>query len=253
MYHIPPSKFLYSAYKIYITFTNGTTTKTRTATGFVIGLKNNIPYIVTNRHVVDLNYNLHSIDNIGFSTSTFELIGRNSDDNLIRFKMASSAKIYFHPIFENDVVLIEGKILLEGDQFHFHFGMNQIADSNVYSSLIPYDHICYSGFPSQHDKLNQRPILRSGKIASDPQHEYSWDSKNRGQCVAYEGFSFEGSSGSPIFAVPRQGSGSISNLAQGYVIGVNAGHIPEQYQHSGISYFYKSTVIYEIANIHNLI
>jgi len=117
--------------------------------------------------------------------------------------------------------------------------------------LDPFDLICYSGFPNQHDKLGGRPIIRSGHIASDPQYDYSWDDRYRGKCIAYEGFSSEGASGSPIFAPPR-GMHGILNSRHGYLVGVNAGHIPNTTGHSGISYFYKSTVILEIIERHEL-
>ena len=76
--------------------------------------------------------------------------------------------------------------------------------------------------------------------------------KRQGQCIAYEGFSSEGASGSPVFAVPK-GLRNIPNSRQGYLIGVNAGHISGQIGHSGISYFYKSTVIMEIIKMNKLL
>ena len=96
-----------------------------------------------------------------------------------------------------------------------------------------------------HDKLMGRPIIRGGRISSDPKYNYSWDKDYHGQCVAYEGFSSEGASGSPILALPR-GLTGMSNARQGFLIGINSGHIPEGIGHSGISYFYKSTVIQDI-------
>jgi hypothetical protein len=153
---------------------------------------------------------------------------------------------------ENDVVLIEGRIYLDNGQgFHWHFGIEQLATPETFKTIDPFDLVCYSGFPGQHDKLANRPIIRSGHIASDPQYDYSWDKNYRGQCVAYEGFSFEGSSGSPIIA-PRRGMKSIPNSRHEYLIGVNAGHIKDSDGHKGISYFYKSTVILEIIEKYNL-
>ncbi len=75
---------------------------------------------------------------------------------------------------------------------------------------------------------------------------------SHGNCVAYEGFSTEGASGSPIFAPPR-GMENIPNSRHGYLIGINAGHIPENYGHSGISYFYKSTIIIDIIEKYKLL
>jgi len=130
--------------------------------------------------------------------------------------------------------------------------MEHLANESIFKMIEPFDLICYSGFPPQHDKLGDRPIIRSGHIASDPQFNYSWDDVPHGQCVAYEGFSYEGSSGSPIFAPPR-GMNHIPNSRNGYLIGINAGHIPNNNGHSGISYFYKSSVILEIIEANDLI
>ena len=71
-------------------------------------------------------------------------------------------------------------------------------------------------------------------------------------CVAYEGFSFPGASGSPVYAPPR-GAHGIPDSRDGYLIGVNAGHVPTHPAgHSGISYFYKSTVLLDIIEQNNL-
>ena len=114
--------------------------------------------------------------------------------------------------------------------------------------LWPYDEVVFSGFPEQHDKLSNRPILRSGRISSDPKFDYSFSGKFEGEKVAYEAFSSEGASGSPVFAVPR-GAKSIPESRNGFLIGVNAGHINDSNRpgtHSGISYFFKSTIIFRI-------
>jgi hypothetical protein len=121
-----------------------------------------------------------------------------------------------------------------------------------YSTVQAFDLICFSGFPDQHDKLGNRPILRSGRIASDPRFNYSWDKSNHGSCVAYEGFSFAGSSGSPVYA-PARGALGLQNSRDALVVGINAGHVPSYPNgHSGISYFYKSTVVLEIMSQHGL-
>ena len=132
---------------------------------------------------------------------------------------------------------------------HWHFGLEHLANQEIFENLLhPYDDVAFTGFPDQYDKLANRSILRSGKISSDPKFDYSWSGKFEGSCVAYEAFSSGGASGSPIFAPPR-GLHTIPGSRNGYLVGVNAGHIPDHNRyggHSGISYFYKSTVILDI-------
>ena len=89
-----------------------------------------------------------------------------------------------------------------------------------------------------------------GSIASDPEFSYS-NKEAKGDCIVYEGFSFGGNSGSPIFALPRgitNGSGALAPR-QFYFVGINAGHFLEkglQQRHAGLSYFYKSSVILDL-------
>jgi hypothetical protein len=247
MFHEPPRNFLYSAYFIEAAFTGGDgTVVSGTGTGFVLDAGLPTALIVTNRHVVDRSYRDHRRKYVGFERTMLKLTGRRADDSLYEFEIHPSAKVHYHRNQENDVALIECRVNRnDPDPIHWHFGLDHLADSDVYESLAPFDLICYSGFPEQHDKRTLRPILRTGRIASDPRHTYSWDHSDHGDCVAYEGFSSEGASGSPVFAPPRGASG-IPDSRHGYLIGVNAGHVLQQYGHSGISYFYKSTVILEM-------
>lgn len=188
--------------------------------------------------------------------------GRRADDSTYTFLLHPDARILYHSDEENDVALVETRFYQESytDKnftLHWHFGLDQLARPDIFlNELKPFDLVCYTGFPDQRDKLGDRPIIRSGNIASDPKFNYSWDNNYRGQCVAYEGFSMGGSSGSPVFAPPR-GMRSIPDSRHGYLVGVNAGHVKQSKgfagAHSGISFFYKSTVIFEILEQYDLL
>jgi V8-like Glu-specific endopeptidase len=82
-----------------------------------------------------------------------------------------------------------------------------------------------------------RPLIRAGRVASDPKFNFSVQGKDQGRCIAYEGFSYGGSSGSPVYDLKRH-----------KLIDINAGHLNnyELQTHSGISYFYQSSIILEI-------
>lgn len=253
MFHEPSKEFLYSAYKIYAEHTDGVKTINCSATGFILEIGSGVPWIITNRHVIDLDYKNSTLKYKDFKLSKFSITGRKSDDTEYILQLHENATVFFHQDVENDIVIIRALVYsTENPSFHWYFGMEQLADEEIFTSINVFDLICYSGFPNTHDKLANRPILRSGHIASDPKFNYSWDNIYRGQCIAYEGFSSEGASGSPVFAVPK-GLRNIPNSRQGYLIGVNAGHISGQIGHSGISYFYKSTVIMEIIKMNKLL
>jgi hypothetical protein len=254
MFHEPAENFLYAAYKVELEYHDELgNLKSGIATAFILDIANGIPLIVTNRHVIDFNYKKKTTQDQDFILHKFLMTGRRLNDSTYTFKLNDNPTYYFHDDEENDIVLIEARGELNGGEtLHWHFGMEHLADAEIFKTIQPFDLICFSGFPDQHDKFSDRPIIRSGHIASDPKYDYSWSKESYGQCVAYEGFSSAGASGSPIFAPPR-GMGHIPNSRNGYLIGVNAGHIDDSYKsHSGISYFYKSTVILEIIEKHNL-
>jgi Trypsin-like peptidase domain len=250
MFHQPPNNFLNSAYRIEVEHTDDVgTVKSGAATGFVLTANNRAGYIVTNRHVVDLDYRRQDRRYANFAMTSFRITGRRSDDSIYTFRLHPDANFYHHDEYENDVVMIEPNIYFDGPaeadrQIHWHYGIEHLADDTAFEGINPFDLICYAGFPDQHDKLGDRPIVRSGRIASDPRYDYSWDRNPHGRCVAYDGFSYGGASGSPVFAPPGS--------RNGFLVGVNAGHVPHSYGHSGISYFYKSTVLIDIIRANNL-
>jgi hypothetical protein len=132
--------------------------------------------------------------------------------------------------------------------------VDSFADNAYFSRLSAGDFIAFPGWPAWHDVHGIRPIMRSGILASDPSFDYTGPDMNIGaRRLAFEGFSFDGSSGSPVYAlacgVLLTGDiigGSFRPLK---LIGINAGHIryfDGVHQHSGISYMYKSTVLAEM-------
>ena len=262
MYHQLPVNFLYSAYFLQTKFSSSDgTSKEGTGTGFVISAKDNLPIIITNRHVLDIDYRQPTAKYKDFKLKELFMTGRRSDDTTYTFRLHPEARLFLDHDTENDIALVEARIY-EDDPVQFskgifwHFGIEHLATEEIFnSSLQPYDDVAFTGFPSSHDKLAGRPILRSGKIASDPKFDYSWCNEYKGNCVAYEAFSSSGASGSPVFAPPR-GAVNIPDSRNGYLVGVNAGHIPDNERfsgHSGISYFYKSTIILKILHEVDLI
>ena len=252
MYNHPPDNFLYSAYRILTVHSDGQKRIEGTATGFVLALKNGMPFLITNRHVIDKNFGRADTKYKDFKLCEISVTSRSQDDIEYKISFDLNSEFYTHNNDLNDVVMIRPFIKAgENYTFHFHFTIEHLGTKNIFTEIQAYDLICFAGFPQTHDKLMGRPILRRGTISSDPKYNYSWDKTNHGDCIAYDGFSSEGASGSPIFAPPRGMNGMI-NSRHGYLIGVNAGHVPENFGHSGISYFYKSTVIEEIIEQNNL-
>lgn len=109
------------------------------------------------------------------------------------------------------------------------------------------------GYPQHHDQLDLRPLFRAGSVASDPRYNHaiirppSEVQQDLGKVVAYDGFSWGGLSGAPVFWHSDAG------LHEPFLVGVNAGHLPATAEdgirgHSGLSYFYRFDVLAELLN-----
>lgn len=108
------------------------------------------------------------------------------------------------------------------------------------------------GYPQHHNEVDLRPLFRAGSVASDPRYNHaivrppSDVQQDLGRVVAYDGFSWGGLSGAPVFWHD-------SELPQPFLVGVNAGHLPANPErgirgHSGLSYFYRFDVLAELLN-----
>src|SRR5947199_8976750 len=129
-----------------------------------------------------------------------------------------------------------------------------LATDEELAKLDLCDTIAFPGYPAFFDHNGDRPIMRVGAISSDPASDYRPDYNSIGRRIAYEAFSTEGSSGSPVFALPKGlqlGPGlSGPGHRTAMLIGINSGHVLGRDErigqiHSGLSYCFKSTSILE--------
>jgi Trypsin-like peptidase domain len=252
MYAPPPRQLLYLAYKLEVEFTDSIGTfKTVVGTAFLLSAGDR-PILVTNRHVVDLDYNAADARYKDFRLTKLVLHGRLADDSRYSVQLDPSQAFLFHATRENDVAcLIDFHAMkLPHNEFklHHHNVIEGLATAEEFETTIwPGDQVYFSGYPTVHDKLDQRPILRGGIIASDPKYNYSTNGKYEGERVAYEVMSTSGASGSPVYAPARGIGGLHEYVRRDIILGINAGHIEAELgAHSGMSYFIKSTVIREI-------
>lgn len=187
MFHEPPDNFLYSAYRINVQHADDIgNTCSGDATGFIIEVSPGIGWLVTNRHVVDATYRPSEEKCKKCTLRRLSVTSRRADDSTYTFLLHPDARILYHSDEENDVALVETRFYQESytdENFtlHWHFGLDQLARPDIFlNELKPFDLVCYTGFPDQRDKLGDRPIIRSGNIASDPKFNYSWDNNYRG-------------------------------------------------------------------------
>ncbi len=125
MYNYPPNNFLYSGYRIETIFSNGEKNKVGIATGFVLEIGNGIPFIITNRHAIDLDYKQSTPKYKDFKLVELKLTSRRQDDTEYSIKINPETKFYIHDNIENDVIVIH-PLSFSGEKntFHYHFTLN---------------------------------------------------------------------------------------------------------------------------------
>ena len=261
MFHGLDNSFLYSAYQLRCTFANGDDHKLLcTGTGFWIQRNDSTLVLVTNRHVLDIGFGRPEY--AAYELKELRVSGKGKDA-LSGLPSTDQELIIEHPridysqIPENDIACVvdPAAVFVGGSASPtIDYGIPQdfVATKTEFDTKFSVcDFVAFPGFPEWHDKQQRRPILRTGTISSDPRYDYYLPSGYKGECIAYEAFSYGGSSGSPVFALqkgPKPGKGiSFPGFRELKLIGINAGHLPAgKDTHSGISYMYKASAILEI-------
>ena len=263
MFHGLDNRYLYSAYQLSCTFADSAGDQLScTGTGFWVPNKHSKLILVTNRHVLDIEY--ADPKYAGFTLSKLIVTGKPTDastgqPDVDQRWVLDHSRIKYSNIAQNDIAcLVDPSVAtIDGSSnptVEYWIGRDLIATKEDFESQIGVcDFVAFPGFPEWHDKRQHRPILRTGAVSSDPRYDYSWSSDYEGECIAYEAFSYGGSSGSPVFAVqkgPKPGPGiSFPGFRDLKLIGINAGHLPAAMDtHSGISYMYKASAILDIVD-----
>jgi hypothetical protein len=101
----PPKNFLYSPYKIEISFS--CKSEPLQGTAFVIAIDDENLAIITNRHLVDLLYTNKNQKYIGqdCTIKSIILMGRRDDDSIYKFEIDKSAIISFSNNNAEDVAV----------------------------------------------------------------------------------------------------------------------------------------------------
>lgn len=263
MVHGLTNQFLYSAYKISVTFADDLgNEKSGAGTCFFVKNQHNVLCLVTNRHILDIAYKDSSGALSRYTLQEVRVsgkVGRSGDHfPLDDVSICLAPIVKFSEDYQNDIACITNIFILSEHKvpvsFDYHIPYGFLATSADFQNKLEIcDFLAFPGFPEWYDKKENRPILRTGTISSDPRFDYSYGNSVGGACVAYEAFSYSGSSGSPVFSIqkgPRPGPGMLfPDFRDVLLIGINAGHLkfsPPNELHPGISYLYKSTAVLEI-------
>ena len=181
-------------------------------TGFFVQKDDDI-FLITNRHVAELPY-AHP-EYAGATLSEFLCKGyecmtaESLPEKYGTLKIANADKFVYHPNRLNDIACLKNpqcvmtSTTTSSISLPIPFSM-LATEEQLNNKLCVCDRIAYPGFPEWYDKKNQTPIFRMGTIASDPRLGYSRQVGSPPvDRVAYEGFSSNGASGSPVFAIQK--------------------------------------------------
>ncbi|MBY0463097.1 MAG: serine protease [Alphaproteobacteria bacterium] len=149
--------------------------------------------------------------------------------------------------------------LAEGEKLFAESDFNGLSDLATQASFI--------GFPmGWHDTAWNLPIVRPLAIASYPNISYTNSNSEIKTTDVHlvSGLSFKGSSGSPVImhakGIRINVEGVLTKSGNSYtpcaVLGIMSGHIPgvqasEMFNHSGLSYYTRSTSILELLKLKN--
>lgn len=257
MMHGLDNNYLYAAKQFKVEWIKDKNITTLSGTGFFVGNETDT-YFITNRHLIDPEYfdvKYRGYNLVKMSIQNYEAVDGDGLQTQLEEKcLENFNEFIFHTNYCNDVACIKNPKFTGGIKIYSAIPLSLLASEEwINEKLIVCDTIAYPGFPDGYDRKNKTPIFRMGTIASDPRLNYSWkETESKGDCIAYEGFSTKGASGSPVFAVQKgfKVTGSLSASDGFYrevkVIGVNAGHLFGKDGHSGISYLYKSATILDM-------
>ena len=261
-----PVKFLYSAFKLEVTFAKEyAPDHTKHGTGFFAGSVGGQLYLVTNRHVLDAQWDRpgRSENSIKFRQYTLKRIacfGRPDGINRVDFELLGLQPIY-HERFTHDVAVVPVRHAISNLMFGTNIMIENFVGVDDMTTAIEFqsdidlcDQVGIPGYGEAHAPSDVRPICRVGYVISDPRLPLDYE-EVKGDALLVEAFSTSGASGSPVFVFEKGvklGAG-LASTGKTYrrwsLLGVNAGHMESSdFKHSQVSYAFKSTVIREILN-----
>jgi hypothetical protein len=228
-----------------------------TGTGFWTATRPGVRAFVTNRHV---------LDGEGVSLTGVEIGLRHIEGNVAYpethfFPVANlSASLRVHS--DADCAALVGAEFDCPPEFVDQppIALGEIADQGFLNDSVQImDFASFIGFPGRDtpwwDERATLPIARIATVASAPDTSFVNSAIQSKDIVLVSGLSFSGSSGSPVF-LHRKGFRTEPPLYSDFVpaklLGIMSGHrnepgpTPDMLQHTGLSYFTRSTSILDV-------
>lgn len=256
MHHGIKTTVLYTAYKLEVGHLRpDASIGQAVGTGFIIINSHGVPCLVTNRHMIE-PARIDPKKYVGYKLDSIRIVGKrdsyeNAEDATEDHSFYMNVNKFVFP--DDDRVDVTACPVFDLSKnvknISYHLGYEHLASEDFMESLEVCDFIAVPGFPEWHDTRDHRPIMRLGSIASDPRFKYLVQGEDRGHIIIYEGSSYSGNSGSPVFAIPKGIKPTPEFQVTGHrdfaLIGVNAGHYTysKTSEHASLSYFYGASVV----------
>ena len=255
MYNPIPRSWLLATNKIEVAFRNAHDHKPGHGSGFWVRSSEDLLF-ATNRHVIDIEYRDPKYRGHGYVLSSVEILtfdpsGRSGRQCVVH------AVILTHEDPDIDIALLRVSGVINPDGISVEpANVEVIADSRFLETELEWGaQISFSSFQPWRDTQTERPILRTGILASDPAYPFVSTKFNRADVHLLEAFSFAGSSGSPVFAnakgIQLRAGLSGGGFRPARIIGMMTGHLlnedsdagaPDK-THTGLSYCHRSDLL----------
>lgn len=259
MYHSLPRDWLLATNKIEVVFGNHNGRKSTHGSGFWIRSQQD-QFFATNRHVIDIEYKHVKYQGHDYKLSSLNILTLDENRSRSGRQEVAQAIISMHEDPRIDIALLQVLSVRKSkpDIIVQPANLEVIADSHFLQKDLEWGaQVSLSSFQPWRDTRTERPILRTGILASDPAHPFVLDQDKiqRDRVHLIEAFSFGGSSGSPVFANARgirTGAGiSGGDFRPARIIGVMAGHLLNDdseadapYRiHTGLSYCHRTDLL----------
>ncbi len=241
MYHPIPRTWLLATNKIEVSFRNGHDEKSPHGSGFWIRNGEDLVF-ATNRHVIDIEYKDPKYQGLDYvlssvKTLTFDATGRSGRQQVAR------ATILTHEDPQVDIALLRVAGVINPDGISVQpVNVDVIAGSSFLETELEWGaQVSFSSFQPWRDTQTERPILRTGILASDPAYPFVSNTTKLAHVHLLEAFSFGGSSGSPVFANAKGielGSGLSGGVGfrPARIIGMMTGHLSNKDSAAGVPY-----------------
>jgi hypothetical protein len=262
-----PKNVVYCVTRIQCTFSDGIGHgRDIGGTGFWVGDGASKPLFVTNRHNVDASIWEQNPHDLKLVKVRLELRKRDAQSELLDetafFELLDFAQfLRVHPTADCAVLTDARGVIPPEYKSVTPLDISMLADGpRLSANAQMMDLVSFVGFPGKTcawwDDAANLPIARLAALASDPGRPFSNKAIRTSDVGLVSGLSFSGSSGSPLFLHEkgiRVGEGlSGGGHVPPQVVGIMSGHMQndepteEVLNHTGLSYFTRSTSILEL-------